>query len=272
MVTDVYDELIVPLFHRMSNLEKLDLSFTVCERKTFIDGNELKRNIFNHMWQLNTFTFNIRSLNEFHNEVNLLSNEDIQKTFKDFKDNQIISCVDYFPKKNKSRCHIYSYPYRLKHYNDITTNFPGGLFKCVREVSLFDERPFEHEFFLQIAQSFPLLNKLIVVNQKRQNDKQFRTLKSNNQVLSIIKYPHLTELDLISVHKDYVRQFLFDNKTCLPNTVYLRSDYRLVKKVTSNFQRNITRSNCAKLRCVYFSRKLEFPEHFKDYFPHSTIL
>ncbi|CAF4869076.1 unnamed protein product, partial [Rotaria sp. Silwood1] len=26
-----------------------------------------------------------------------------------------------------------------------------GLFKCVHKVSLYDEHPFEHEFFLQIA-------------------------------------------------------------------------------------------------------------------------
>jgi hypothetical protein len=58
-----------------------------------------------------------------------------------------------------NQCHIYSYPYEWKCYKNITNNFPGGLFKCVYEVSLFDERPFEHEFFLQIAQSFPFMKK-----------------------------------------------------------------------------------------------------------------
>jgi hypothetical protein len=29
------------------------------------------------------------------------------------------------------------------HYENITNNFPGGLFKYVRMVSLFDELPFD---------------------------------------------------------------------------------------------------------------------------------
>ncbi len=43
----------------------------------------------------------------------------------------------------------------MKYYKNIINSFPGGLFKYVREIFLFDERPFEHEFFIQIAQAFP---------------------------------------------------------------------------------------------------------------------
>ncbi|CAF3437309.1 unnamed protein product [Rotaria sp. Silwood2] len=96
-----YDELVVPLLHRMSNLEKLDLYINVGERKRFFDGNDLKMNIINHMPQLNKFTFNIHSLSSFYNEINLPSNEDIQKAFIDFKDKQIIYWTDYFPKQKK---------------------------------------------------------------------------------------------------------------------------------------------------------------------------
>jgi len=41
--------------------------------------------------------------------------------------------------------------YSLTYYDNITNNFPGGLFKYVVEISLYDERPFEHEFFLRIS-------------------------------------------------------------------------------------------------------------------------
>ncbi|CAF4303127.1 unnamed protein product, partial [Rotaria sordida] len=41
------------------------------------------------------------------------------------------------------------------HYENITNNFSGGLFKCVQTVRLFDERPFEHTFFMRFAQAFP---------------------------------------------------------------------------------------------------------------------
>ncbi|CAF1418615.1 unnamed protein product [Rotaria sordida] len=269
--TKFYDESILPLLHRMLNLENLHLSVKVYGNKTFHNGNDLKINIINHMPLLNKFTFNICSLSSFYSKTNLPSNEDIQKTFKDFKDNQIISCIDYFQKRKLSRCHIYSYPYQLKYYDNITNNFSGELCKCVREVRLYDEHPFEHEFFLRIAQSFPLLEKLTVINQQRQNNKRFRKSKNENEDLLIVKYPHLIQLNLSEAHKDYHEQFLFDTKTCLLNDVRIRIDYRLVKKVTRNFRRNTTRSNCAKLSYIVFRNKLKFPEHLKDYFPHAHI-
>jgi len=250
----------------MSDLEKLDLSLIVGGKTTFVDGNYLKTNIINHMPRLSKFTFNICS-NIYHcNGINLPSSKNIQKTFIDFKDNQIISCVDYFPKIEKGQCLIYSYPYKLKHYDNITNNFPGGLFECVCEVSLYDERPFEYEFFLQISRSFPFMEKLTLINRQRQKN------KNKNKNLSIIKYPRLIELNLTETNKDYHEQFLFDTKTCLPNDVRVRMDYRLVKKVTRNFRRNTTRNNCAKISYVLFSNKSNFPEHLKDYFPHAKIL
>ncbi|CAF3888150.1 unnamed protein product [Rotaria sp. Silwood1] len=145
--TFVYDELIIPLLHRMLNLEKLHLYLIIGCKNTFIDGNNLKRNIINHMPQLNILTFNIRSTVRLHNQINLLSNEDIQYTFNDFQNNQIITCVDYFSEIERGQCHIYSCPYELKEYHKITNNFPGGIFKYVREISLCDQRPFEHDFF-----------------------------------------------------------------------------------------------------------------------------
>ncbi|CAF4471097.1 unnamed protein product, partial [Rotaria sp. Silwood2] len=167
-ITFVYDELVLPLLYRMSNLEKLDLYINVGERKTFFDGNDFKMNIINYMPQLNKFTFNICSLSSFYNDINLPSNEDIQKTFSDFNDKQIIYWTDYFPKVKKGYCHIYSYPYQLKYYNKITNNFPDGIFKYVRQVSLYDERPFEHEFFLRIAELFPFMEELTIHNAQRQ--------------------------------------------------------------------------------------------------------
>ncbi|CAF2743590.1 unnamed protein product [Rotaria sp. Silwood2] len=150
--TVYYDELILPLLHRMLNLEKLHLCLKICGRKTFIHGNNLKINILNHMQKLNQFTFNIRSTIRLHNKISLLlSNEDIQNTFNDFQNNKIISCVDYFSEMERGQCHIYSYPYQLIYYHQITNNFSGGIFKYVREISLFDEQPFEHEFFFQIS-------------------------------------------------------------------------------------------------------------------------
>ncbi|CAF3327609.1 unnamed protein product [Rotaria sp. Silwood2] len=271
--TSFYDQLIVPLLHRMLNLEKLNLYLIICGKKTFIDGNDLKKNIINHMPQLNKFTFNIRSTVRLHNEINLLSKEDIQYTFNDFENKQIISCVDYFSELEQSECHIYSYPYEWKEYHKITNNFPGGTFKYVREISLFDEQPFEHEFFFQISQSFPFMKKLTLINEKPKNNKQSRKLDDdNNQHLSIIEYPYLFELDLVDAHDDYIEQFLVDTKTCLPNGVYLSVDYQALNRVTQEFTRNTTRLNCIKLRCLGLNGICEIPKYVKEYFPHTKIL
>ncbi|CAF2813218.1 unnamed protein product [Rotaria sp. Silwood2] len=269
----------------MSNLEKLDLCINVGERKTFFDGNDLKMNIINHMPQLSKFTFNICSLSSFYNEMNLPSNEDIQKTFSNFNNKQIIYWTDYFPEVKKSYCHIYSYPYQLKYYNKITNNFPGGIFINVRKVSLYDERPFEHEFFLRTQKLFPFMKELTIRNKQRQINKQFRKSNNKNQDLSIIKYPYLKQLDLIQTCIDYYEQFLFDTKMDLAFGVRVYMKYGLVKEVTYNFTRNRTRNNCAKINYVNLSTGMQYagysdnfstgkqqiPEYIKDYFSHTQI-
>ncbi|CAF0795699.1 unnamed protein product [Rotaria sordida] len=267
MNTHDYDEFIVPLLQRMSNLEKLDLYLIVCDKQTFVDGNELKKNIINHMSQLNKFSFNIRTIIHLHNQINLPSNQDIQHTFKDFQYNQIVSCVDYFPMAEKGQCLIYSYPYRLKHYDKITNNFSNGFFEHVNEITLFDEHPFEHEFFLRIAQSFPFIKSLTLFNNKPQTKKLYSRSKKNSQDLPIIKYPHLVKLNLIEAHNDYIEQFLIDWKISLTNIIRFSVCYRPLREVTRNFTRNTTRINCTKLipSCLHGDNCL--PQHVKDYFP-----
>jgi hypothetical protein len=72
--TNDYDSLIVPLLHRISNLEKLNLDI-ICYRRTFIDSNELKRNILNYMTRLKSFTFIIYSHIDFYDRNNSVSND-----------------------------------------------------------------------------------------------------------------------------------------------------------------------------------------------------
>ncbi|CAF1558949.1 unnamed protein product [Rotaria sp. Silwood1] len=182
------------------------------------------------MSQLKKFTFNIYSNICLDNQIDLPSNENIQNTFRNFKFNQIISCVDYFLETVEDQCLIYSYPYTLKEYNNIINNFSGGLFECVREISLFDERPFEYDFFLRIAQSFPLIEELTLNNQKPRENKQCTKSKDVEQDFSIIKYPHLIYLNLYKAHEDYIELFLDHTKTYLPNNMDLATDYELLKK------------------------------------------
>jgi hypothetical protein len=258
----------------MSNLETLDLSLQIELKTPFIDGHHLKLNIISHMSLLNKFTFNIYSDTEFYNQTNTPSNECIQQTFQDFPNKQIISCVDYFPEIRRSRCHFYSYPYssKLRIYKNISNNFPDGIFRKVRRVSLYDERPFEHEFFFRISQSFPSMENLSIFNRKPQKQKQFRRSPNQNQHLSIIKYDQLVELELRCAHKDYYRQFLFDDRSCLPEKISVYMDYRLAKKVTHNFTSKAARNNCAKIIFTAFVTNSKFPDRIKDYLPRARDL
>ncbi|CAF1531691.1 unnamed protein product [Rotaria sordida] len=266
-----YDNTILPLLYRMSNLEVLGLCFMICPLQTIIDGNHLKRHIINRMLRLNQFTFYISSLISIDNEMNLPSREDIQRTFIDFTNSEIISYVDYFPEKKKARCHIYSYPSFMPYYSSITNNFPGGLFKYVRIVALYDEYPFEHEFFLRIVQSFPYMQELYVENHKSQNHKQSYESSNDNQNLSVIEYCFLSDLRIMSVHDDYIKEFLFNTKASLPNNVTLRIKYESLQRVTHNFTRDATRINCAKIDRLDLYGESKRSNSLQEYFPNADI-
>ena len=249
----------------MMNLEELNLYLSICGRQTFVGGTDLKKNILNYMSQLKKFSFSIHSSIYLNNEINLPSNEDVQNTFKDFKDNQIISSVDYFSNNKKVQCHVYSYPYKRIKYKRISNNFPCKYFPYVREISLFDEQPFEHEFFLRITQAFPNVKILRLENEQPQ--------KKNHHDSSITRYLHLTELNLLEAHDDYIEEFLIDSKTCLPDTVDLTVEYEALKRVTENFTRSTTQINCSKLislNLFVLDGDINLDD-VKRYFPRSKI-
>jgi hypothetical protein len=115
----------------------------------------------------------------------------------------------------------------------ITNDFPG------REISLHDKRPFEHDFFLRIAQSFPFIKKLSLHNYEPQQNDHLQWL--------VIKYPYLIEIDLVKIYEDYVEEFLNNKKICLLNNVHIRVCYYSLKKVTEDFTRDATRINCSTI-------------------------
>ncbi len=108
-------------------------------------------------------------------------------TITSFKDYQVICCVDYFRKAGYCQCHIYSCPYTLIHYNNVTNNFSGGS---------FDERSFEHEFFIRISQAFPFLKVLFIMSSEQQTFKQEQESNNDNRTFSIIEHSHLILLGL----------------------------------------------------------------------------
>ncbi|CAF4338063.1 unnamed protein product [Rotaria sp. Silwood2] len=242
----MYDnELVIPLLHRMLHLEKLRLHLTVINKETFIDGNNLKINIINYLLNLKKFIFNLHSFIPVENEYDLPSNENIQQTLKDILNNSAFCCIDYYPHTRMGHCHIYSHlrSNDIKCYYYITNNFTGGIFEYVKKISLFDEYAFEHEFFIRISRSFPLVEKLSLSNTIPQKQKQ------EEINLSIAEFGHLNQLNLDDVVDDYIEQFLMDKKTYLSNNVLLTVEYPQLARVTYNFKRKSTKTNCTK--CGY---------------------
>ncbi|CAF3496483.1 unnamed protein product [Rotaria socialis] len=262
--TFFYNQTILPLLHRMSNLKMLTLNIII-EEKKFVDGNCLNNDIINHLPKLNHFIFNIQSRIYDYNQTDIRSNEDIQNTFKSFQNHKINSYVDYFPEENFGQCHYYSYPYTMKNYGNISNHFSDGLFTCVTKISLFDERPFQHEFFLKISQSFPFLEELTINNLQSQNKKSD---DDNNEHLPIIKYPHLTKLYLINAHDDYIEQFLLHSKSVLTNYISLSVRYYTLYTVTNDFTREETKINSAKIKHFFLAGRTIFSKDFREYFPN----
>jgi hypothetical protein len=246
----------------MPNLQQLYLYLLINRRDKFVDGNDLSKNITDYMAKLNKFHLNICSTILLKDQISFPSDKDIQKSFEHFSNLKIISCIDYFTEAEQGQCHIYSYPFTIRNYVNITNNFPGGLFTCVTQVSLFDERPFEYEFFVQIGRSFPLMKELTIRNQKPQSG----NTKTKHENLFLIQYPYLRCLHLKKTHDDYVEQFLISTKTCLPSNVRLLCDYKSLKRVTRKFTWNATRLNCGKVEYMCLERIRRFPKHFKNYF------
>jgi hypothetical protein len=124
------------------------------------------------------------------------------------------------------------------------------------------DHSFEHDLFAQISRSFPSLSRLTFYNAKEQKEKL-------SHQLSIIEYPYLVELDISSVHIDYVEQFLSNLNTRLPCLSKLHVQYEHLVAVTENFTRDTTRVNCAKLKNIFFNHIVAMvrPKDFYVYFP-----
>ncbi|CAF1143422.1 unnamed protein product [Adineta steineri] len=248
-----YDNIIL-LFRRMSNLEKLTLNISIEGQNRVIDGTYVQHDILNYMPQLRSFIFYICTYVEPAALSYKLSSEDIQQTLTNIGLQNVSSMVNdctavaNYVHGVRAAYSIFSLPFEFDYLRDLDSNFPNIVFNYVTNLLIQDVIPFEHEFFMRIAQSFPLLQNLRIRNRESQKLNGVMTFSSGNcQLHSIIEYPYLTILDVKSSHIDYVEQFLNETKTfvpCLTEFEVLFVDD--LKAVTKDFTREETRRNCAK--------------------------
>ncbi|CAF1211818.1 unnamed protein product [Rotaria sordida] len=269
-LTDIYDAQIPRLFRRMSNLEELTLYITIEDRTTFIDGTDIYNEILVHMPRLHLFNFCICTDTKKDLLAHHLSKDDIQQTLSNIKYQQMDCIVNY--RYSTAICYVFSLPFMFEILRFIGNTFPTIVFSHVRSLSVKDDVPFKDEFFCRIAWSFPLLEKLCVINIIPQSSISDKQTSNDNQLHSIVKYPYLISLRLLNVHIDYVEQFLNETKTHLPRLTKLTVNYSQLKIVTKKFKRDTTRLNCIQIQELYINETIiQHKKNFYVYFPLFSI-
>ncbi|CAM2728774.1 unnamed protein product [Rotaria socialis] len=258
---------ILPLLHRMSNIETLNLHLGIDNPKILIDNNHLHNEFIDRMPRLRTFNFYFLSFIELNQSVHHLSKDDILQTFPKIIYQQVDCMINYGC--NNVKYHLFSLPFMFDYLPFIENVFPSIIFDHVIRLSVDDSIPFEHEFFMRIAWSFPLLRILNIYNFMPQLVISNKLSSNDNQLCStIIQYPYLTSLDLQFVHDDYIEQFLNDKKTYLPHLSKLNISCDGLHSVTRNFTNERTRLNCMNVKQLNITPKISIhSEDFYAYFP-----
>ncbi|CAF1238959.1 unnamed protein product [Adineta steineri] len=268
-----YDKIVL-LLRRMSNLEKLTLNISIQGRNTVIDGTNVQHDILDYMPQLRSFTFYICTYIGPISSPSKLYSEDIQLTLTNIGQQHVSSMVTHctgfinYGFGISVACSIFSLPFEFDYLQDLGNRFPNIVFSYVTYLLIQDIDPFEHEFFMRIPRSFPLLKHLCIQNEKSQELDGLKTFSSDNcQLYSLIEYPHLTILDVKFSHANYVEQFLNETKTFVPCLTELEVFFDDLIAVTKNFTREETRRNCAKVKELSSIGPFEHSKDLCLYFP-----
>jgi hypothetical protein len=220
----------------MSYLEKLTLYLRIEDRDRFISGTHLENEILVNMPQLHSFTFYICTYTNTVGLVHNLSSKDIQRTFINIGQEHVASIVTYIDPK-QIVCSIFSIPFTFDRLDDIGNIFPNIIFSYVTYLLVQDVVPFNREFFIRVARSFPLLKTFRILN----GDSQSLCNLNSSQSYEVAEYPYLTYLDMLCGNINYLEQFLNEGKTYVPCLTKLKVVYNNLRIVTNNFKREETR-------------------------------
>jgi hypothetical protein len=251
----------------MSNLEELHLDITIKNRTAFIDGTHIDNEILVYMPRLHIFNFCICTKTKMDLLVHdLLSKDDIQRSFTNIMYQQM-DCIVNYPHPS-AICNVFSLPFVFENLRFIGSTFPSIISSHVRRLSVHDDVPLKHEFFIRIAWSFPLLKELCVININPQSSISDERNSNGNELYSIVKLNYLNSLHLADVHIDYVEQFLNETNTHMPYLTELIVNYDHLTIVTENFTRYTTRRNCFQVKKLNIGEtRTHYSRDFYSYFP-----
>ena len=239
----------------------------------YIDGSRLNDDILIHMPRLKRLDFNITTFNSRrkHTLPIPVMVDGIEHVFYDGRSHPFIRYYDLF-RSGRGECQIYSIPYLLTTFEDISNKFPGGSFPLVRKISvseMYDS--FEHDFFLRISCSFPFVTSLSIYNRIPQKNKRLDQLDPVDRRLSPVQFTHLTHLTHLTMSHisiDYLEYFLIDINVQMPRLRNLSVDYNQLVTVTENFSRDATRRTCSNIKHLDFDTSMAHCQELYEYFPH----
>jgi hypothetical protein len=164
-------------------------------------------------------------------------------------------------------CRVFSLPFKFHRLETIGNNIPNIVFDSVTHLTLRDNDPFRHEFFLRLARAFPFLKSLSINSIQPPNLRRHECHRYHTDWCSIVEYPHLISLDINDAYIYYVEHFLNETKTHLPRLTELKIGYKDLEIVTKIFTRNETRRNCAKVKRLIVKYPIVYPKDVYYYFP-----
>ncbi|CAF4161791.1 unnamed protein product [Rotaria sordida] len=265
--TNAYDNQVIPLLRRMTHLEKLTLYIRIDDRSRFVDGTNLHKNILIHMPRLDTFTFYISTDIQFDDSVDHLSDNDIQQTFTNIGYHKIACSVNYYYRKYRAVCHVFSLPFTFNRLEKISNKFPNIIFNTVTYLLVGDIIPFKYEFFIRISKAFPSLKYFSIINITSPLLNFDSYTADNIDSCSSIQYLNLTSLTVNYVDNYYIEQFLLDTKTYAPHLTEIKVYFNQLKTVTENFTRDATRYNCRNIKRLIFEKTINYSKELYLYFP-----
>ena len=101
-----------------------------------------------------SFNFYLSTKNNRNDSVHYLSNNDIKRNYMNIGYQEVSNVVCFAV--DAATYHVFTLPFEFVKLRCIGNIFPNIIFNNVIELWVRDVVPFEHEFFLRIAQAFPL--------------------------------------------------------------------------------------------------------------------
>ncbi len=248
----------------MLYLEQLTLYLRVGCQNTFTDPISVINQFSMHMLQLRSFKFYLSTENNRNDLVRHLSNNDRKLNYVNIGYQEVANAISFTI--NTGTYHIFTVPFEFIKLMSIGNVFPNIIFKNVIELWVRDVLPFEHEFFLRIAQAFPLLKSFYICDCKSLS---YNAKKSSDNAQShrVVEYLHLISLDISRTDIDCVEQFLNETKTFLPHLAELRVGYDALRIVTEDFTRKATQRNCLNVARLITGRQIVGSKDYYIYFP-----